>query len=69
MLDLRAGALATADFPVFSLPPRRPSRSGRRTDGGAGRGISRLIHTIRRELASAGEPATGSIPRLSNYPY
>ena len=69
MLDLRAGALATADFPVFSLPPNRPSRSGRRTDGGTGRGISRLIQAIRLELVRADERSIGSIPRLSNYPY
>lgn len=67
MLDARA-ALATGAFAFSPLPPNRPSRSNRRTDGA--RGASRLIRAFRRELAHAGtEPATSWLPRLEHYPY
>ena len=67
MLDARASALRTADFAFFALPPNRPSRSARRTDGGRG---TSLVRAIRRELARAlDEPGLTAIPRITNYPY
>lgn len=68
MMDHRAAALATADFPVFSMPPIRPSRSGRRTDGPTR--LSRMFRAMGRVLTrAANERETGSLPRLSSYPY
>ncbi|MBA2634328.1 MAG: hypothetical protein H0U86_15245 [Chloroflexi bacterium] len=69
MLDARAAALATSDVAFFSMPPRRPSRSGRRP--GAGRATARrLVRAIRRELARAAEEAgTPGLPRITRYPY
>ena len=49
MLDARAAALATTDFAFFALPPNRPSRSARRTEGEPG-GARKLIRAIGREL-------------------
>jgi hypothetical protein len=67
MLDVRA-ALATGAFAFSPLPPNRPSRSNRRTDGA--RGAFRLIRAFRRELADAAEePSTSWLPRLEHYPY
>ena len=67
MLDARAAALATPDFAFFALPPNRPSRSARRTDGGRGRS---LIRAIRSELARVlDEPGLAGIPRITKYPY
>jgi hypothetical protein len=65
MLDARA-ALATGAFAFSPLPPNRPSRSNRRTDGA--RGVVRLIRAFRREVArGAQEPSW--LPRLEHYPY
>ncbi len=69
MLDARAGALVTSDFAFFALPPNRPPRSNRRTDGGTSAAHS-LIRAIRRELSRAtDEPGMSLFPRISNYPY
>jgi len=69
MVDPRAAVLATSDVAFFALPPNRPSRSTRRTDGGKG-AAQRLIRAIGRELARATEePGTAWLPRLTRYPY
>ena len=69
MFDTRAGALVTSDFAFFALPPNRPQRSGRRTEGETGAARS-LIRAIRRELMRATEePGLPVLPRFSNYPY
>lgn len=69
MLDTRAGALVTSDFAFFALPPNRPGRSARRTEGETG-GARKLIRAIGRELARAAEePGMTVLPRFSNYPY
>ena len=68
MLDARA-ALATGAFAFSPLPPNRPSRSNRSTDGSTG-AARKLIRTIRRELArGAEEPTMSWLPRLERYPY
>ena len=68
MLDARA-ALATGAFAFSPLPPNRPSRSNRRTDGARG-GAFRLIRAFHREVAHAAqEPSTSWLPRLERYPY
>jgi len=69
MLDARAGSLVTSDFAFFALPPNRPSRSTRRTDGGTS-AARKLMRAIRRELARATEESGMTVlPRVSNYPY
>lgn len=69
MFDTRARALVTSDFAFFALPPNRPHRSGRRTEGET-RAARRLMRAIRRELIRAtDEPWLAAIPRISNYPY
>ena len=68
MLDARA-ALATGAFAFSPLPPNRPSRSNRSTDGSASTARN-LIRTIRSELARAAEePANSWLPRIQRYPY
>jgi hypothetical protein len=50
------------------LPPHRPSRPGRRSEGD--RNVSHLIRSFRSAVAQAfAEPATGWLPRISRYPY
>jgi hypothetical protein len=69
MLDARAGALVARDFAFFALPPNRPPRSTRRTEGEAG-AARKLIRAVHRELMRAmDEPGMGVLPRISNYPY
>ena len=69
MFDTRARALVTTDFAFFALPPNRPQRSGRRTEGETG-AARNLIRAIRRELMRATEePGLPVLPRISNYPY
>ena len=69
MLDTRAEALVVSDVAFFALPPNRPPRSTRRTDGGEGR-AHRLVRTIRRELRRAmDESGSVTLPRITNYPY
>ena len=69
MLDARAGSLVASDFAFFALPPNRPSRSTRRTDGGTS-AARKLMRAIRRELVRAtDEPGMTVLPRFSNYPY
>lgn len=69
MMDTRAGALVTSDFAFFAMPPNRPQRSARRTEGETGAARS-FIRAIRRELARASEePGLAGLPRFTNYPY
>ena len=69
MLNARVHAPALADFASFAMPPNRPPRSERRSEGS--RSVARrLIRSIRTSFsAAADEPGTAWLPRLNAYPY
>ena len=70
MMPASALVLAFADASSRAQPPHRPSRSERRTDGGAGV-IRTAIRAFRREFSLAMSTYDETwFPRVSaNYPY
>ena len=70
MMPASALVLAFADASAKAQPPHRPSRSERRTDGGAGL-LRTVIRAFRRELSLA--TSTDDAPWFplirANYPY